>query len=147
MATNRATGRQKGKSEIVSAAMEIAERRALGQSLRQVHDALTEEKAISLPYTTFVRWVNRLEAERLDMPTTPTGLPGSAHRAGKHGRNGASGTMRPDPRPADMRRETPSNVEVRNGVVFASIGDKPFPRKPPGHQPDMKKLIGEDYEG
>lgn len=148
MTTGKSIGRYNGKAQIVAAAREISERRALGWSKRKVHEELNAEGIITVPYSTFVRWVTRLEAGAINLPAVSAGIAGRnmQHSGGRNIRGATSDQTSTTKTDSDLQPTASPNVERRNGVVIAKMGVTNPPRKPLDHKPDLKRLIGDDYE-
>ncbi|MFL6970029.1 TraK family protein [Pseudomonas alvandae] len=84
--TNWRTLPRTGKSQFIPLMPEIQQRLNLGQTYKQIHDALVESENITLGYQQFVKYINKLmNISTNAKPATPI-IPGvpSRHPSGEH---------------------------------------------------------------
>lgn len=84
--TNWRTQPRTGKSQFIPLIPDVQQRLNLGQTYRQIHDALVEAAQITLGYQQFVKYINKLmghgttaKAVASSIPTTTAKQPPGEH--------------------------------------------------------------------
>ncbi len=121
------------RAEAMRVAPEVLERRRHGETMVAVFDDLIERDEITMAYRTFAQWMKRFADD-------PSLLPDEKADRGK-GSGAQDARARKTSVPVKDRRDDGGTRHV--SMDFMAGAFKP---KPPGHKPDMKKLIGPDYE-
>ena len=132
-ATLPLTRKRAARAEAMRVATEVLKRRRYGETTVAVFDDLTERGEITMAYRTFAGWMKRFADD-------PTLLP-DQDESGHQGKIAKKSRARSASAPAAADRDEGGPVRV--SMDFMAGAYKP---KPPGHKPDMKKLIGPDYE-
>ena len=136
--TERRAGPSKTRTKVARAqamrsASEALERMRCGETMVTIFNDLTERGEIAMAYRTFALWMKRFS----DDP--------SLLQSRKEGTASASAvkSSRPQTAPSTINADRTESGPVHVSMDFMAGAYKP---KPPGHKPDMKKLIGPDYE-
>ena len=127
--------RKPARAQAIRSAPEALERLRVGETVMAVFDDLTQRGEIDMAYRTFAHWMKRFGENPETLPETEK--PSNAQRHPK------SSNQAP-PRDATIR----SNKSTRKpGEPFiGSIGIAPNAWKPSSEPPDLRKLIGDDYD-
>ena len=130
----QASTRTRGaRAEAMRTASEALRRMRYGETMVVIFDDLIERGEITMAYRTFAQWMKRFSDDPSLLPDQQEG--------GRQGSVAKNTQSRDTSAPTKVARKEGDPVHV--SMDFMAGAYKP---KPPGHKPDMKKLIGPDYE-
>jgi hypothetical protein len=127
--------RKPARAQAIRCAPDALERLRVGETVMAVFDDLSQRGEIDMAYRTFAHWMKRFSEKPETLPATEKPSNAQGHRRAVN---------RAPSRDSPVR----SNKSTRKpGEPFiGSIGIAPDAWKPSSEPPDLRKLIGDDYD-